>query len=83
MDLYQPLYIQRPEVQLELYQSLVPKTNQMAMEAAAPEEDEAMAEAAPPAPAPSAAAKSSAPRALLGAASAAVPPGGISPCPRA
>src|SRR5208283_1249372 len=32
MDLYQPLYIQRPEVQLELYQSLIPKTNQMAME---------------------------------------------------
>ncbi|HVO39575.1 MAG TPA: hypothetical protein VMV03_11165 [Spirochaetia bacterium] len=49
MDLYQPLYIQRPEVQLELYQSLVPRTNQMAMEEApaAPEADEAVAESAP------------------------------------
>jgi hypothetical protein len=74
MDLYQPLYIQRPEVQLELYQSLLPRTNQMAMEAAAPEEDEAMAEAAPPAPAP-AAAKAAAPRALMGAASGAGAPG--------
>ena len=46
MDLYQPLYIQRPEVQLELYQSLIPRTNQMAMEEA-PSEDETMAEAAP------------------------------------
>ena len=42
MDLYQPLYIQRPEVQLELYQSLLPKTNQMAMEEQA-SADEAMA----------------------------------------
>jgi hypothetical protein len=31
MDLYQPLYLQRPEVQLELYESLRPKTYQMAM----------------------------------------------------
>ena len=48
MDLYQPLYIQRPEVQLELYQSLRPRTNQMAMEQQA-EDDEsaAMAEEAP------------------------------------
>jgi hypothetical protein len=53
MDLYQPLYIQRPTVQLELYQSLVPKTNQMAMDTGA--SDEAMAEEAP-APAPSMAA---------------------------
>ena len=75
MDLYQPLYIQRPEVQMELYQSLIPRTNQMAMEAAAPEEDAAMAEAAPPAPAPSAA-KAAAPRALMGAASGAGAPGG-------
>ncbi len=37
MDLYQPLYLQRPEVQLELYESLRPKTYQMAMEEAAPE----------------------------------------------
>ena len=71
MDLYQPLYIQRPEVQLELYQSLMPKTNQMAMEEQASAADEAMPEAAPPAPAPSAAAKSAAPRATLGNASGA------------
>jgi hypothetical protein len=37
MDLYQPLYLQRPEVQLELYESLRPKTYQMAMDQAAPE----------------------------------------------
>jgi hypothetical protein len=37
MDLYQPLYLQRPEVQLELYESLRPKTYQMAMDEAAPE----------------------------------------------
>jgi hypothetical protein len=37
MDLYQPLYLQRPEVQLELYESLRPKTYQMAMDDAAPE----------------------------------------------
>ncbi len=71
MDLYQPLYIQRPEVQLELYQSLMPKTNQMAMEEQASAADEVMPEAAPPAPAPSAAAKSAAPRAMLGDASGA------------
>ena len=55
MDLYQPLYIQRPTVQLELYQSLMPKTNQMAMTEAAPEgeADEAAAEEVP-SPAPSA-----------------------------
>ena len=58
MDLYQPLYIQRPEVQLELYQSLVPKTNQMAMDEEAPAAEAEMA-AAPPAPsaAPSPSAK--------------------------
>jgi len=75
MDLYQPLYIQRPEVQLELYQSLLPKTNQMAMEDKASSADEVMAEAAPPAPAPSAAAKSAAPRAELSSASGAGAPG--------
>jgi hypothetical protein len=48
MDLYQPLYIQRPEVQLELYQSLVPKTNEMAMDEEQPE-----GVASAPAPAPS------------------------------
>jgi hypothetical protein len=37
MDLYQPLYLQRPEVQLELYESLRPKTYQMAMGEPAPE----------------------------------------------
>jgi hypothetical protein len=53
MDLYQPLYLQRPEVQLELYESLRPKTYQMAMDQA-PEAMDAqesyapmMAEAAP------------------------------------
>jgi hypothetical protein len=56
MDLYQPLYIQRPEVQLELYQSLRPRTNQMAMEEVESEADEAMglasasADVAPAAP---------------------------------
>jgi hypothetical protein len=50
MDLYQPLYIQRPEVQLELYQSLVPKTNEMAMDQEQPEE---AASAPAPAQAPS------------------------------
>ncbi|MGO9309169.1 MAG: hypothetical protein ACLQDL_09115 [Spirochaetia bacterium] len=63
MDLYQPLYIQRPEVQLELYQSLLPKTNQMAMEEQA-SEPEAMDEEAAPAPA-SPAAKAPAPREML------------------
>jgi hypothetical protein len=48
MDLYQPLYIQRPEVQLELYQSLVPKTNEMAMEESQAEKEEAAPEAAQP-----------------------------------
>ncbi len=46
MDLYQPLYIQRPEVQLELYQSLVPKTNEMAMEESQADKEEAAPEAA-------------------------------------
>jgi len=53
MDLYQPLYIQRPEVQLELYQSLVPKTNEMAMEESQADKEEAAPEAASaPAPQP-------------------------------
>jgi len=54
MDLYQPLYVQRPEVQMELYQSLVPHTNQMALGASAPaaeEMDSAEAPEAAPAPA--------------------------------
>jgi hypothetical protein len=76
MDLYQPLYIQRPEVQLELYQSLRPQTNQMAMDDQA-SADEALAEAPSPAPAsPAASAKSAAPRELLRASSAAGAPGG-------
>ncbi|MGA2975855.1 MAG: hypothetical protein ABSF77_11155 [Spirochaetia bacterium] len=62
MDLYQPLYIQRPEVQLELYQSLVPKTNQMAMEEQAAETEAATAEDRLAAPAPAAAAKTAAPQ---------------------
>ena len=37
MDLYQPLYLQRPTVQLELFESLRPKTYQMAMGEPAPE----------------------------------------------
>ena len=39
MDLYQPLYLQRPEVQLELYESLRPKTYQMAMDEAVAESE--------------------------------------------
>jgi len=63
MDLYQPLYIQRPEVQMELYQSLRPQTNQMAMDDQLSDEEAASAEAPAPAPAsPSAMSKSSAPR---------------------
>ena len=38
MDLYTPLYVTRPEAQLELYQSLRPQTYDMAMDEAAPEE---------------------------------------------
>ena len=65
MDLYQPLYIQRPEVPLELYQSLLPKTNQMAMEeqASAAEAMDEEAASAPASPAPSA--KAEAPREML------------------
>jgi hypothetical protein len=73
MDLYQPLYIQRPEVQMELYQSLRPQTNQMAMDDQA-SADEALAEESAPAPAsPAASAKTSAPmlqRAASGAGAA-------------
>ena len=77
MDLYQPLYIQRPEVQLELYQSLLPKTNQMAMEEQA-SADESLAEASAPAPAsPAASVKAAAPREMLQRASGAgAAPGG-------
>jgi hypothetical protein len=72
MDLYQPLYIQRPEVQLELYQSLRPRTNQMAMEEQASSADMASAEAAAPAPAsPAPSAKSAAGRGALDRASVA------------
>jgi hypothetical protein len=60
MDLYQPLYVQRPVVQMELYQSLQPQTNEMALDqAAAPEE--APAEKSMAAPAPSAARAAPAP----------------------
>jgi hypothetical protein len=78
MDLYQPLYIQRPEVQMELYQSLMPKTNQMAMEEAA-SADEASPEVVAPSPAAPAAGMAStaaAPRQLRAAAGAAHGPGG-------
>ena len=51
MDLYQPLYIQRPEVQMELYQSLRPQTNQMAMDDQSADEEAASTEAPAPAPA--------------------------------
>ncbi len=44
MDLYTPLYVTRPEVQLELYQSLRPQTYDMAMDETAA--DEAYAEEA-------------------------------------
>jgi hypothetical protein len=60
MDLYQPLYVQRPEVQLELYQSLMPKTNQMAMGDQSAAADESFAEEAP-SPAPASSAKAAAP----------------------
>jgi hypothetical protein len=78
MDLYQPLYIQRPEVQMELYQSLRPQTNQMAMDdKASADEEAASVEAPAPAPAsPSALSKSSAPRELQRAASGAAAPRG-------
>ena len=71
MDLYQPLYVQRPVVQLELYQSLLPRTNQMAMDEQASAEEYA-APAAQPSAAPAPAAKSAAPsREALGFASGA------------
>ncbi len=78
MDLYQPLYLQRPDVQLELYQSLRPQTNQMAMEEKESAADAALAEEAPmPEAAPAPAAKSAAaPRALAGSGFAAGPGGG-------
>ncbi len=53
MDLYTPLYVTRPEAQLELYQSLRPQTYDMAMDEAVPAE--VYAEEAP---APSMASKS-------------------------
>jgi hypothetical protein len=73
MDLYQPLYIQRPEVQLELYQSLRPKTNQLAMDTGA-SADEAMSEEAAPSPAAAPAPMAKASMASRGAA-ATLPPG--------
>jgi hypothetical protein len=76
MDLYQPLYIQRPEVQLELYQSLRPQTNQMAMDDAASADEELAAAPAPAPASPSAASKAAAPREMLRASSAAGAPGG-------
>jgi hypothetical protein len=57
MDLYQPLYIQRPVVQMELYQSLRPRTNEMAMDEKQSADEAAMSEDAlmpQAAPAPSA-----------------------------
>src|SRR5271157_1593425 len=76
MDLYQPLYIQRPEVQMELYQSLMPKTNQMALDDQAAAADVASAEEAAPAPSMAApAAKSAGPREMLRAAGAGAAPG--------
>lgn len=78
MDLYQPLYLQRPVVQLELYQSLRPRTNEMAMEEKESAADLAMAEEAPmPQAAPAPSAKSAAaPRALAGSGFARGPGGG-------
>ena len=74
MDLYQPLYVTRPQVQLELYQSLMPKTNQMAMEEAPSTELAAADEAeAPPAPAAAPAPRAAAPLASRAAAGAAAP----------
>jgi hypothetical protein len=76
MDLYTPLYVQRPVVQPELYSSLAPRTYDMAMSPEPPEamdeEDAPMTksmakERAAPAPAPRAAAPSM-------AAGAAAPP---------
>jgi hypothetical protein len=77
MDLYQPLYLQRPVVQLELYQSLRPRTNEMSMEEKQSAEDSAMAEEAPaPQAAPASSARSApAPRALAGSGFAAGPGG--------
>ncbi|HUI69088.1 MAG TPA: hypothetical protein VL354_01120 [Spirochaetia bacterium] len=76
MDLYQPLYIQRPEVQLELYQSLTPKTNEMALDEARPESEQAPAEEPPPAPSVHAAAPmAKAESALRGAGAPAGGPG--------
>jgi hypothetical protein len=60
MDLYQPLYVQRPEVQMEVYQSLMPRTSQMAMNGPSAEtaaDDEAFGL---PAPAPRAMSKAAA-----------------------
>ena len=78
MDLYQPLYIQRPEVQLELYQSLRPQTNQMAMDnELQAEEMDSADEMRKEAPAPSVASKSmAAPRPSLQRAAGRGPSGG-------
>jgi hypothetical protein len=76
MDLYQPLYIQRPEVQMELYQSLRPQTNQMAMDEAAASDEELAAAPAPAPASPSVASKAAAPREALQRASGAGAPGG-------
>jgi hypothetical protein len=77
MDLYQPLYIQRPEVQMELYQSLRPQTNQMAMDdRLSADEEEALAEAPAPAPSTASMAKTSAPREAQRASGAGAAPRG-------
>jgi len=77
MDLYQPLYLQRPVVQLELYQSLRPRTNEMSMEEKQSADESAMPEEAPaPQAAPAPSTKAAAPRALAGSAFAAGRGGG-------
>ncbi|HYW85885.1 MAG TPA: hypothetical protein VFB30_21725, partial [Spirochaetia bacterium] len=77
MDLYQPLYLQRPVVQLELYQSLRPRTNEMSMEEKQSADEAAMAEEAPaPQAAPAPSAKSAAAPRALAAGGFAEGPGG-------
>ena len=79
MDLYQPLYIQRPEVQLELYQSLVPKKSQMAMDTGVQWAEEGLAESASAAPSMAKAAPPpSAPAARAQASGAGAQPGDFS-----
>jgi hypothetical protein len=65
MDLYEPLYLERPVVEMELYRSLRPRTYQMAMEDAGAdlrraEEEMLMESSAPETPAQEARMKSAA-----------------------